>query len=158
MQSFNIRKASEEDIHGILACLCAAFAPYKDDYTAAAYEDTVLTRDRLSERMQTMTVFVAVTDSGQAVGTIASAVLGNVEGHLRGMAVDPGWHGRGVAGQLLQRAEAELRAAKCSHVTLDTTEYLKRAIHFYERNGYRATGKVTDFFGMPLYEYMKQIE
>jgi hypothetical protein len=31
------------------------------------------------------------------------------------------------------------------------------AIRFYERNGYAHSGKVFDFFGMPLHEYVKQL-
>jgi hypothetical protein len=42
-------------------------------------------------------------------------------------------------------------------VTLDTTWPLQRAIRFYERQGYAATGRETDFFGMPLYEYAKPL-
>jgi len=42
-------------------------------------------------------------------------------------------------------------------VTLDTTAPLAHAIHFYEINGYSATGRIGDFFGMPLYEYAKPL-
>ena len=38
---------------------------------------------------------------------------------------------------------------------LDTTEPLQRAVRFYLRHGFRASGRVTDFFGMPLFEYLK---
>ena len=38
---------------------------------------------------------------------------------------------------------------------VDTTEPLQRAIRFYTRHGYSATGIVRDFFGMPLFEYEK---
>ena len=40
----------------------------------------------------------------------------------------------------------------------DTTEPLRPAVRFYERNGYRASGRVTDFFGMPIFEYVKRLE
>ena len=42
-------------------------------------------------------------------------------------------------------------------MTLDTTRPLECAIRFYERCGYRATGVVRDFFGMPLFEYAKDL-
>ena len=71
------------------------------------------------------------------------------------MAVLPAWQGAGVAALLLDAAERELRAQHCSRVTLDTTEPLQRATRFYEKHGYRASGRVSDFFGMPLYEYAK---
>jgi hypothetical protein len=40
---------------------------------------------------------------------------------------------------------------------LDTTAPLLHAISFYELNGYAATGKEVDFFGMPLFEYAKNL-
>lgn len=102
-----------------------------------------------------MTLFVAASDKG-IVGTIGCSVHGE-EGHLRGMAVVPDWQGSGVASSLLRAAEDELGRRGCTRVTLDTTEPLQRAIAFYTRHGYRATGHVVDFFGMPLYEYAKPL-
>jgi GNAT superfamily N-acetyltransferase len=69
----------------------------------------------------------------------------------------PGLQGHGVAERLLLAAEAELRASGCARVTLDTTEPLERAIRFYLRHGYAATGVTTDFFGMRLHEYAKHL-
>ena len=31
------------------------------------------------------------------------------------------------------------------------------AMKFYENNGYRKSGQITDFFGMPLVEYVKEL-
>lgn len=161
---FTIRRANRGDAEGILACLRAAFAPFESSYTPAGYLDTVLTPDTLASRFKSMALFVAVGEAGEIVGTIACARAGDgkdgedAEGHLRGMAVVPQQQGSGVAARLLQQAEAELRALGCSRVTLDTTEPLKRAMRFYERHGYRRTGRVTDFFGMPLYEFAKGLQ
>ncbi|HEX5434689.1 MAG TPA: GNAT family N-acetyltransferase [Candidatus Angelobacter sp.] len=160
---FIIRRANPGDTEGILACLRAAFALFESSYTPAGYLDTVLTPEALASRFKSMSLFVAIAEGGEVVGTIACARVGDkedgedAEGHLRGMAVLPEQQGSGVAGRLLQQAEAELRALGCSRVTLDTTEPLKRAMRFYERHGYRRTGRVTDFFGMPLYEYAKEL-
>jgi GNAT superfamily N-acetyltransferase len=151
----SIRLATEADTAGILACLRSAFQQYESSYTPAAYEDTVLTPKGLHARLKAMSIFVAVTERGEIVGTIACQALDKGEGHLRGMAVHPEWQGRGISQQLLERAESELRDRKCERITLDTTEYLERAIRFYERNGYRASGKVSDFFGMAIHEYVK---
>jgi hypothetical protein len=30
-------------------------------------------------------------------------------------------------------------------------------MRFYEKHGYRRSGKVTDFFGMDLYEFVKEL-
>ena len=62
----------------------------------------------------------------------------------------------GIAAGLLARAEAELLGRGCRRITLDTTAPLERAMRFYERNGYRRSSKVQDFYGMPLFEYVKE--
>lgn len=151
-----IRRATQADAPGILACLAAAFEPFRHEYSRAGFEDTVLTDQTIGARMAGMDVFVAESDD-RIVGTIASAILSREEGHLRGMAVLPDWQGRGIAERLLETAEQELRRRGCSRITLDTTAPLQRAIRFYEKHGYHATGKVGDHFGMPLYEYAKTL-
>ncbi|HEV3460320.1 MAG TPA: GNAT family N-acetyltransferase [Thermoanaerobaculia bacterium] len=152
---FSIRKATEDDALGILACLRSAFEPYRDRYSEAAFVDTVPTLEALRQRARSMCHYVAVTANNEVVGTIACKVLAPDDGHIRGMAVQPGFQGRGVAGELLATVEAELAAAGCTRITLDTVAPLQRAIRFYERRGFRASGKVADFFGMPLFEYVK---
>jgi GNAT superfamily N-acetyltransferase len=153
VNSFHLRKASADDGQAILACLAAAFAPYRTQYTPEAFADTVLDSATVQERIREMCVFVAVS-AETIVGTIGcNANL--EEGHLRGMAVLPEWQGTEVASSLLQAAEAELRRAGCKFVTLDTTRPLERAIRFYQRHGFVASGRVSDFFGMELFQYAK---
>jgi ribosomal protein S18 acetylase RimI-like enzyme len=151
-----IRKAQIEEAEGICACLNSAFEPFRSQYTAGAFDDTVPNPVAIRERMVPMKVYVAVTGDGEIVGTIASAMQGK-EGYLRGMATRPAWQGRGIAEQLLHAAENDLLTAGCRRVTLDTTAPLERAIHFYRKNGFVPTGGVIDFFGMPLYEYAKPL-
>ena len=151
-----IRRAGPADASAILRCLQIAFEPYRSRYTAAGFEDTVLSAESLKQRLAVMCIFV--TDAGgDVVGTIACQALSGEEGHLRGMAVLPEWQGHGVAAQLLAAAEAHLAAQGCSRVTLDTTEPLHRATRFYVKHGYHASSQVTDFFGMPLHEYVKDL-
>lgn len=164
--SFSLRKATNDDIPGILACLRAAFEEFRNLYTPDGFLDTVLTPETLRERLKSMTVFVAVNSGNQkgrfadlpsVVGTIACNVVGGGEGHLRGMAVLPELRGAGAAAELLSCAEEELRRQNCTRITLDTTEPLQRAMRFYEKCGYRRSGKVGDFFGMPLIEHQKTL-
>jgi len=151
--SYQIRVAEFTDAEGIADCLCGAFAQHRVEYAPEAYTDTVLSSDGVLRRLHEMLLFVAVSDE-EIIGTIGCAANG-AEGHLRGMAVLPDWQGTGVALALLQSAEAELKKNGCGYVTLDTTTPLMRAVRFYLKNGYSASGRVTDFFGMPLYEYRK---
>jgi len=104
-----------------------------------------------------MVVLVAESPSGAILGTITGAPVVPPGGHLRGMAVRPAAQGTGVAEELLRAALEALRARGCQRVTLDTTMPLTRAARFYERHGFRKTGRVTDFFGMPLVEYARSI-
>ena len=152
---FVIRPARIEDAAAVLQCLRAAFEPYHLQYTPQAWLDTVMTPDTLLYRLTSMTVLVAVSAEGNIVGTIGGATVSSSEGHLRGMAVYPEGHGRGIAQLLLEGMEGHLLAKGSKLISLDTTEPLQRAMRFYEKNGYRRTGKITDFFGMPLIEYAK---
>ena len=153
---FFLRAGNAEDAPAILNCLAAAFEPYRTSYTPGAWLDTVLTSETLEHRFSTMTVFVVSSPGEGIVGTIAFSAAAAGEGHLRGMAVLPAWQGRGVAEALLECAETELRSSNCNRITLDTTEPLQQASRFYEKHGYRRSGKVTDFFGMRLHEYIKE--
>jgi GNAT superfamily N-acetyltransferase len=153
---FVIRPASVKDAAAILQCLRDAFEPYRSQYSLQAWLDTVMTTDALLHRLTFMTVLVAVSAQGNVVGTIGGAVVSPSEGHLRGMAVPPQWHGRGIAQRLLEAMEKHLLAKGCTRISLDTTEPLLRAMRFYEKNGFTRSGKITDFFGMPLIEYAKQ--
>ena len=152
----SVRRAAIEDETAILECLALAFEPFREQYTPEGFRDTTLTPETLRERLKKMALFVAQAPSGEIVGTIGGSVH-HQSGHLRGMAVRPEWQGRGVAEELLRAVEGELRAEGCLQITLNTTRPLQRAMRFYEKHGYRPTGKVKDFFGMPLFEYVKQL-
>ncbi|HZP23060.1 MAG TPA: GNAT family N-acetyltransferase [Terriglobales bacterium] len=156
IDDYFIRNATGEDAPTILKCLATAFEPYRTRYTPGAWLDTVLNAETIQERLAWMQVLVAVSAEG-VVGTIACASVTEDEGHLRGMAVLPAWQGQGVAEALLLAAEAELLRRGCARITLDTTEPLERAMRFYEKHGYRRSGKVIDFFAMPLHEFVKQL-
>ena len=79
---FSVRRTRPEDAASLPECLRAAFEAYRGLYTPAAFADTVLTPGTLGERLATMAVFVAVTASGEVVGTIACQVVGVGEGRL----------------------------------------------------------------------------
>ena len=155
LQKIVIRQAGHGDVEGIQHCLEAAFGPYRADYTAGAYSDTVPDEVGVLQRVELMHVLVAVA-SEEIAGTV-SALLGTGEGHLRGMAVRPEWHGNGLSALLLHTIESWLKNKGCRRVTLDTVLPLQAAIRFYEKNGYQKTGRVSDLYGMPLVDYVKEI-
>ena len=154
--AITVRRAREIDAGNVSACLEAAFELYRPQYTCLAYEATVLTADDVRERMKEMAVYVASVPDVDVVATLSSSIHGK-QGHLRGMAVLPGWQGHFIADHLLRVVEDDLAAAGCTSVTLGTTLPLERAIRFYRRNGFMPSGQVTDFHGMPLQEYGKRL-
>src|SRR4029079_5626682 len=152
-----IRRAREKDAVGILQTLREAFEQYREQYTAAGYADTVLTPETLAARMTEMSVFVATAEDGAVFGTIAVAAH-DPEAHIRGMAIRPASQRHGVGRRLLRRALDEASLAGSRRVTLDTTAPLQAAARFYEADGFARTGRVQDFFGMPLFEYAKTLD
>jgi len=154
---FAIRRAAREDADAVHRCLVAAFEPYRAQYTEGAFADTVPSPAGIEERLRDMALFVATAPDGAIVGTIACQDMGDGLGHLRGMAVEAGWQGRGVADALIEQAEDELRRVGCRRVNLHTTQPLARAQRFYARHGFRLTGDVEDFFGMEIAEHGKDL-
>jgi ribosomal protein S18 acetylase RimI-like enzyme len=103
-----------------------------------------------------MGVFVSVNDAGEFIGTVACNVVDQGDGHIRGMAVRPAWHGTGVATLLLARVESELRDRRCTRITLDATRPIRAPMRFYENYGFNKSGRVGDFFGMKLSSSMSR--
>ena len=154
--AFTIRRAGPSDVDGIVACLVAAFDAFRKEYSPGAWNDTVLNAEGVRNRLKTMTMFVAVDETGAIIGSVAGTLASPREGHLRGMSVVPAYHGKGVAAPLLEAIEKEIgRQVGRGTITLETTTPLERASHFYRDHGYRASGKVDDYFGMKLFQYVK---
>src|ERR1700694_5527030 len=74
-QSFAIRRATVADCAAILECLLTAFAPYRESYTPEAFLDTVLNPDSFRHRLSDMSVVVAISTSGEGVGSVAYKVV-----------------------------------------------------------------------------------
>ncbi len=154
---FAIRAATPRDADSILDCLRSAFEPYRGAYTPEGFSDTVMSVETIERRFAEMSLLVAVSPTDAIVGTVGYQTHDD-EGHIRGMAVRPDQLGSGVAQGLIETVEAELRRSGCQRISLDTTEPLERAIRFYEKNGFQRSGRVRDFFGMPLIEYVKPLK
>ncbi len=157
MEGPEIRPARIDEAEKIAECMVLAFEPFRTRYSSGAFNDSVLTPDAVRKRMLSMTIHVAVAADRTVIGTLASSATDG-EGYLRGMAVRPDWQGHRIAEQLLAHVERDLLAQGCTFITLDVTAPLQRAVRFYEKNGFTATGQIGDFFGMPLYEYVKQLK
>ncbi|MFX1494890.1 MAG: GNAT family N-acetyltransferase [Promethearchaeota archaeon] len=153
---YTIRLATIKDAKAVHEVLLAAFEDYRSFYSPEGFTDTILSEQRAKDRIKEMKVYLAVDQHGKIIGTIGWQKLNKDEGHIRGMGVIPSQQGRnGPAALLLRQVERDAQLENCKILTLDTTEILKRAQKFYEKNGYKRTGKTADFFGSIIYEFAK---
>ncbi|MFX1428485.1 MAG: GNAT family N-acetyltransferase [Promethearchaeota archaeon] len=153
---YTIRKAEIKDAKGIHEVILAAFEQYRYFYSPEGFADTVMSEKIAVERIKDMTIFIAVNQNGEIIGTIGWKRVNREEGHIRGMAVHPNYQGKeSPATDLLKMVEKDARSQGCSFLTLDTTEVLERAQNFYRKNGFTKTDKTGDFFGATIFEFKK---
>ena len=158
LKDFTIRLATIKDVKAVHEVLLAAFEEYRSYYSPEGFADTILSEERAKDRIKETNVYVAVNQHGKIIGTIGWEKLNESEGHIRGMGVIPSQQGRkGPAVSLLRQVERDAQLESCKILTLDTTEILKRAQNFYEKNGFKKTGKIGDFFGSIIYEFAKTL-
>jgi putative acetyltransferase len=100
--------------------------------------------------------FYVARDGARAVG-IAALVLDDdpasaaapERGELKRMFVDPDARGRGVAGALLTRIEADAAARGIRQVVLETGDLHHAAQALYRRHGYREVPQFGQYVGEP---------
>ena len=153
-----IQKAKPKDAQGIHEVILAAFEEFRYFYSPEGFTDTVMSEKAVTKRIENMTIFIAVDQNGGIIGTIGWKKLSEKEGHIRGMAVHPKMQGKeSPATELLRKVEEDARSQGYSFLTLDTTEVLQRAQNFYEKNGFKKTGRTGEFFGATIFEFAKKI-
>ncbi len=148
-----IRIARVADVPGLLACLDAAFLPFRGAYTPRAYTATVLSESTARRRLRSMTVLIAEDRRHRIVGTVSIQRASPRHAHLRGMAVVPALQGSGVATALVDQAIERAGDLGFERITLETTRPLRRAARFYRRHGFRRTGRTRLWSGMTLIEF-----
>jgi len=82
---------------------------------------------------------------------VACGGIGFYDGYaeLKRMYARPDMRGQGVAKALLQRLEAEARAAGIAVVRIETGDRQHAAMRFYEREGYRKCAAFGPYAAMP---------
>lgn len=83
--------------------------------------------------------FLVVERNGAILGHAAASMGGDDDLRLSRLYVLPVWQGKGVGRDLLQAAIAGWPVAAC--VTLEVESRNKRAIRFYERQGFSVSGE-----------------
>ncbi|HET9905363.1 MAG TPA: GNAT family N-acetyltransferase [Anaerolineales bacterium] len=151
-----IRLAVVEEVEAIATVLREAFIEYESLYTPEGFAATTPTSDQIRERWNEGPVWVAVQNE-EIVGTVAAVSKGSGL-YVRSMAVLPGAQGRGIARKLLDEIEHFAIHHHYDHLILNTTLFLKEAIHLYEQYGFQRLdeGK-PDAFGRVLFTMVKPL-
>jgi GNAT superfamily N-acetyltransferase len=152
------RQACVDDVTGICEVLAEAFEPYRETYTRHAYDATVLTAPEVERRIRDPEVGVLVAVCGNAVvGTATIEPRGERELYIRSMAVHPGYQGKRIGRQLLERIEHDARQANVAALGLECYEPLGPAIALYQKSGFNRTGTTRDYDGVAVFEMIKHL-
>ena len=84
------------------------------------------------------------------IGTVAILEMSPTTAQLKCMFVETAYHGQGIGQQLLDHALHFARCQQYHEMTLTTHPFMKRAHHFYERNGFR---RVADSSNLYIYQF-----
>ena len=118
-----------------------------------AIENAVFEGDRLSRRSlryflsacTAMVLVLALQDQVLGYSLIAFR-KGSRRARLYSIALSPGEHGRGLGRFLLRSSENAARAHDAAFMRLEVRTDNPAAIALYEKNGYRAFGRIEDYY------------
>ncbi len=127
--------------------MLAAFGPFRDQYTEACFDATVLDPERIVARMEEGPVFVA--EANGLVGTIG-CMLDDRGLYTRGMAVHPAAQRGGIGRALLDRCKAYAQTMEAPCMWLSTTLFLDASIALYQSYGFHDAPGPGDLGGTPL--------
>jgi ribosomal protein S18 acetylase RimI-like enzyme len=97
----------------------------------------------IENKLRVQPELLLVAHSGAQLVGAAMAGFDGVRGWLYHLAVLPAWRRRGIATQLVRRAEAELTALGCSKVNLQVRATNSEVIAFYRNLGYLTEERVS---------------
>jgi ribosomal protein S18 acetylase RimI-like enzyme len=118
-----------------------------------AIEDAVFEGDRLSRR--SLRYFLAAPGALILVLAFSDHVVGysliamrkkSVRARLYSIALNPGEHGRGLGRFLLHASEQAAKAHGARFMRLEVRTDNAAAIALYQKNGYRAFGRIDDYY------------
>ncbi len=138
--TIEVAATATDEVRELLEELDAALAgPYADDQQHGLSLDELFRPD--------VRFFVARLE-GAVAGCGGVALLGDYA-EVKRMYVRDGARGRSVAVALLDRIEAEARAAGLAMLRLETGTHQHAALRFYERAGFRRCGAFGSYAEMP---------
>ena len=130
----SLRLGSVDDSETVSNLIYEAFAPFKSDYTAGAFEYTTPKAGDVRPRFEEGPIWIAELN-GEAVGTVSGLPDGN-RFYIRSMAIKPSIQRAGIGQKLLEALETYARDHGFERLYLYTTYVLPGAKRLYEKNGF----------------------
>ncbi|WP_315856613.1 GNAT family N-acetyltransferase [Rhizobium leguminosarum] len=157
MGSFVIRRACQSDAGALSKFAARLFRATYSSNTAAADLDAYIYKNFNRQRQEaeivdlSAAVFLATTDD--LIIGFAQVVVGSTESRsalLNRIYIDAEWRGSGLANDLLDTVVSESAQRGVTRLELTVFERNARAIAFYKRAGFAATGSTTFAVGEDL--------
>jgi ribosomal protein S18 acetylase RimI-like enzyme len=152
------RKAKINDKEKIYNILLNSFKPYKKDYTEKGYYSTILSPEKIEERINEniFKIFVVTIDK-KIVGTV-SILHQDDRYYIRSMAVEPDYQNKGVGLFILENIFDIAKNENIKKISLESFKPLKKAVRFYEKHGFKKTGIIKDLYGNEIFEMIKILD
>ncbi len=134
-ETLKIRVASPEDLDSL------------EFIEKEAFEVGPYTRSMLKRMLAMPGSFHFVAEDGDSVlGYVSIIPIGDGAADVESIAVDPAQQGMGVGGQLLSRAEEEMRARGFTTSILEVRDMNSESIAFYEKHGYEKIKHLRSYY------------
>ena len=142
------------DIHGILY---KSLKPYQGFYTDQAYSATVLSPEKIKDRIlqEKYDVFITLLNN-KIVGTVSLSTKNQNILYIRSMAVHPDVQRHGIGRFIMDNINKITQKMNIKKIVLETSSPLKPAFNFYEKQGFKKTGVSRDFYGVDIFEMIKE--
>jgi GNAT superfamily N-acetyltransferase len=142
-----ITRLGEDDWRRWREARLAALTDSPAAFGSAVEDEKAIAEGRWRELVRNSAVFVAMSGD-EVAGAVAGLYRDSAEDRgLGAMWVAPQWRGRGLAGMLVAAVTAWSRSGNAVRVRLWVPDDNARARRFYEREGFRMTGKRRPFPG-----------
>lgn len=151
------RKAKPKDTIDIYEILLNSFRTYQSFYTDQAFSATVLSPEKIKDRIlkEKYEVFVTLLNN-QIVGTVSLSIKNQNILYIRSMAVHPNFQRTGIGCFILDNIFNIVVKRNIKKIVLETSSPLKNAFNFYEKHGFKKTGLSRDFYGTEIFEMIKE--
>lgn len=133
MTGWTIRRAGPDDTAALTACVARGYARF------AHLPDLPPVTRGIGDDIADHYVWIAENAAGVLGGAVL--VIGPGRARLSNIAVDPDAAGKGIGRALLALVEQEARAWGARTITLTTHAAMEGTRHFYDRLGWRETGR-----------------